>query len=196
MSLFKKINRGVILIVIVLLAVWGYETVVYYQNKPYMDAVKPLVTQYLDISSKYSILPEDYRGADKVVPESKYNEMKTNCENELKNLFVSDSETPKQTSSSIVQYTCYGSTNQTYKFWYTEFKQTFGGFKSVAKSNNKFLADVKLYTTFTRSIVDLKTQRPYNDTNKSVSNNAKGVVSGMKFGFVKQGDRWYITNVA
>jgi len=88
----KKINFGIVLIILTLIGMIGY--LVYEENskKGNTDKVKAFVNDYLKVYNKYALLYEEDRDIDKIIDKSKYDEYKEEMKQDLDKYLTSDKE--------------------------------------------------------------------------------------------------------
>ena len=86
----KKINLGIVLIILTLLGAVGY--LVYEKNskKGDTDKVKTFINDYFKIYNKYALLYEEDRDIDKIIDKSKYDKYKTEMKQELDKYLIDD----------------------------------------------------------------------------------------------------------
>jgi len=187
------VNRGVLVIILAVIAVFGYEFYHYYADKPYVNAVKPLMTQYLNIKAKYTVLSPEYRDIDKVMPKTEYDKLTNNCQAELQSLFVPNSVQPKKLSKNIVYSASYNSYKNS-RFWYTKYDYILHNILESMKKNNKFFISSNVYAKFDVEFVDTTTKQK--QSGSSTASDPKGQKNVPTFKFVNSDGKWYIASIS
>ena len=99
MKFLKKINKGVLLSIIVLVCLMTYIVIVEIGRNGQKESIKEACIKYIEFENKYSVMPEEYWTAEgKVNKEDYKNEMKT----KLKEMML-DNEKIFNQQKSIVE---------------------------------------------------------------------------------------------
>ena len=87
----KKINIGIILIIITLISMICY--LIHQENvkKQDIENMKVFLEEYYEVYNKYSVLYEEDREIDKIIDKAKYDEYKENMKNDLDKYIINDS---------------------------------------------------------------------------------------------------------
>ena len=91
MKNLKKINLGLVLTIITLLAVTIYSINIEAQRKSSKDEIKKTCEEYIDVVDKYLVLPEDAQVLGEDVKNVNLDIFKSDMEKELKEKMISDS---------------------------------------------------------------------------------------------------------
>ena len=91
MKNLKKINLGLLLTIITLLAVTIYSINIEAQRKSSKDEIKKTCEEYIDVVDKYLVLPEDAQVLGEDVKNVNLDIFKSDMEKELKEKMISDS---------------------------------------------------------------------------------------------------------
>ena len=91
MKNLKKINLGLLLTIITLLAVTIYSINIEAQRKSSKDEIKKTCEEYIDVVDKYLVLPEDAQVLGEDVKNVNLDSFKADMEKELKEKMISDS---------------------------------------------------------------------------------------------------------
>lgn len=86
----KKINKGLILTIIVVIALTMYLVNLEKQRNEEKPEIKSICENFIKITDKYSVLPEEKRVINPTLTEEYYNEYITSMKNELKSIMVSN----------------------------------------------------------------------------------------------------------
>lgn len=88
----KKINIGIILIIITLISMICY--LIHQENvkKQDIENMKVFLEEYYEVYNKYSVLYEEDREIDKIIDKAKYDEYKENMKNDLDKYIINDSK--------------------------------------------------------------------------------------------------------
>ena len=95
MKILRKINKGLILTIIVLLALTVYLANVEKQRKADKEDIKKACEEFINFTDKYSVLPEDMQKLTESVLESKVEEYKKEMKTELDKLMIDNEEAVK-----------------------------------------------------------------------------------------------------
>lgn len=95
MKILRKINKGLILTIIVLLALTVYLANVEKQRKEDKEDIKKACEEFISFTDKYSVLPEDMQKLTEQVLESKIEEYKKEMKIELEKLMIDNEEAVK-----------------------------------------------------------------------------------------------------
>lgn len=79
----KKINIGIILIVLAVIGFVGYMQIDKKNKEREYQEVKKFIDNYIEVASKYSLLPEEYRDLETDMKEEEYNEYLSKMKSEL-----------------------------------------------------------------------------------------------------------------
>lgn len=90
MKFLKKINKGLLLTILVLAILITYIVVVEIQRNGEKDIIKEACERYIDFENKYTVIPKEYRNQNGKVSNEKVEEYKIELEKELKNLMIKD----------------------------------------------------------------------------------------------------------
>ena len=99
----KKINLGIVLIILILLGTVGYLFYEKDSKKGDKDKVKSFVNDYLKVYNKYALLYEEDRDIDKIIDKSKYDEYKEEMKQELDKYLIDDEELRNKIYDSYVK---------------------------------------------------------------------------------------------
>lgn len=88
----RKVNKGLILTLIVLLALTTYILNVEKQRKADKEDIKKVCEQFISFTDKYTVLQEDMQTLDEPIAESKLNEYKKEIKKELEKLMIDNEE--------------------------------------------------------------------------------------------------------
>lgn len=102
MKILKKINKGLILTVIVLIALAIYLLNLESSRNAEKAEIKNACQAYIDFVNKYSMLDSKYRSIDKSMTDADYNKYIQDMKSELSNIFVDD-EKLKSNQTDIVK---------------------------------------------------------------------------------------------
>lgn len=91
MKNLKKINVGLVLTIIIVLAVVIYSIVIENQRKSSKEEIKKSCVEYVDLIDKYLVLPESAQVLGEDVKNVNLDGYKSELENELKSVMVNDS---------------------------------------------------------------------------------------------------------
>jgi len=100
----KKINLGIVLIVLSLIGMVGY--LVYENNFKEgnnTDKVKIFVNDYLKVYNKYALLYEEDRDIDKIIDKSKYDNYKEEMKKNLDKYLISDDDLKEKIYASYIK---------------------------------------------------------------------------------------------
>lgn len=95
MKILRKINKGLILTIIVLLALTIYLVNIERQRKADKEDIKKACEEFINFTDKYSVLPEDMQKLTEPVSESKVEEYKKEMKTELEKLMITNEEAVK-----------------------------------------------------------------------------------------------------
>ena len=70
----KKLNRGVAIFFVIIVIVSIYVAVTIYDQKSDMPEIKATCQDFLDTTSKYSLLPTDYQTGEEAIPDDVYSD--------------------------------------------------------------------------------------------------------------------------
>ena len=95
MKILRKINKGLILTIIVLLALTVYLANVEKQRKADKEDIKKACEEFISFTDKYSVLPEEMQKLTEPVSENKVEEYKKEMKTELEKLMIDNKEAVK-----------------------------------------------------------------------------------------------------
>ena len=95
MKILKKINKGLILTIIVLVALTIYLVGVEKQRKADKADIQKACEEFISFTDKYLVLPKEIQALTEPIPESKIKEYETEMKTELENLMISNEEAVK-----------------------------------------------------------------------------------------------------
>lgn len=95
MRILRKINKGLILTIIVLSVLTLYLANVEKQRKEDKEDIKKACEEFINFTDKYSVLPEDMQRLTEPVLESKVEEYKKEMKTELEKLMIDNEEAVK-----------------------------------------------------------------------------------------------------
>ena len=90
MKLLKKINKGIILSIIVLIILIIYNVTLQIGRNQEKVEIEEVCKQYLAFEDKYTVLPKEYQSFTNKIPEEKLKQYKEEMSKELKKVIVSD----------------------------------------------------------------------------------------------------------
>ena len=99
----KKINRGVILSLVVLVALAGYYMTVSALQKPMIDEMSQVLEQYIGIQQQTALLPEQYRKVPLELPETLLEERQNQRIELLTPLFAPGSDEVVKTHAELME---------------------------------------------------------------------------------------------
>lgn len=111
MKSLRKINKGLILTIIVLLALIVYLVNVENQRKEDKEDIKKACEEFISFTDKYSVLPEDMQKLTEPVSESKVEEYKKEMKTELEKLMINNEEAVKLQYQNLESCLDYGYNN-------------------------------------------------------------------------------------
>lgn len=88
MKLIRKINKGFILTVIVVLALTAYLINQDKQRKIEKIEIKKVCNEFIDFTNKYTLLPENMNSLDKLISQKELDAYKHELKNELKKQMI------------------------------------------------------------------------------------------------------------
>ena len=98
MKILRKINKGVLLSIIVLICLMTYIVIVEIGRNNQKELIKEACIKYIEFENKYSVMPEEYWTAEgKVNKEDYKNEMKT----KLKEMMIDNEKIYNQQKSIV-----------------------------------------------------------------------------------------------
>lgn len=95
MKFLKKINKGLILTIIVLLALTIYLNNIEKQRNADKPDIKKACEEFITLTDKYSVLPEDIHKLGEMLDESKVKEYTEQMKSELEKVMISNEEAVK-----------------------------------------------------------------------------------------------------
>ena len=95
MKILRKINKGLVLTIIVLLALTVYLANVEKQRKEDKEDIKKACEEFISFTDKYLVLPEEMQKLTEPVVEDKIDEYKKEMKTELEKLMISNEENLK-----------------------------------------------------------------------------------------------------
>ena len=99
----KKVNLGIILIILTLAAMVLY--IVYEENtkKKDVERINAFLQDYYKVYNKYSLLYEEDRDIDKIIDKSKYDKYKEDMKNELNEYLIDDESLKNKIYDSYIK---------------------------------------------------------------------------------------------
>lgn len=88
----KRINKGFILTLIVLVALTLYILKVEMQRNADKDEIQKVYEEFIDFTDKYTVLPENMQTITDTKPENEINEYKNQMKKDLEKLMIDDEE--------------------------------------------------------------------------------------------------------
>lgn len=101
MKILKKINKGLILTIIVLLTLTIYLVGVEKQRKADKQDIEKACNNFIEFVSKYSVLPEEMQELSEQISESKKEEYTKQIKTELEKIMISNEEAVKLQHQAI-----------------------------------------------------------------------------------------------
>ncbi len=95
MKILKKINKGLILTLIVLLVLTIYLSNVEKQRKAEKEDIKKACEEFISFTDKYSVLPKEMQTLTEEVSKSKLDDYKKEMKTELQKLMIQNEESVK-----------------------------------------------------------------------------------------------------
>ena len=95
MKFLKKINKGLVLTIIVLLVLIVYLVNVENQRKADKEEIQKTCEEFISFTDKYSVLPENMQQFSETISESKLEEYKKEMKIELEKLMIQNEEAVK-----------------------------------------------------------------------------------------------------
>ena len=95
MKILKKINKGLILTIIVLLALTIYLVQIEKQRNEEKDDIKEVCEKFIDFTDKYLVLPEEMQILDRELSENEEQQHINKMEEELEKLMIQNEEAVK-----------------------------------------------------------------------------------------------------
>ncbi len=95
MKILKKINKGLILTIIVLLVLIIYVTSVEKQRDADKPEIKKICEEFIELTDKYSVLPEEMQTLQKEISENKVKEYTNQMETEMEKMMIPNKEAVK-----------------------------------------------------------------------------------------------------
>lgn len=95
MKKLKKINKGLILTLVVLLAIIIYVVVVEKQREADKICIKQVCEDFINLTDKYSRLPEQMQNPGETIEESQVEEYKKQMKDDLKELMIDNEDAVK-----------------------------------------------------------------------------------------------------
>lgn len=92
MKILKKINKGLILTIIVVLALTIYLMGVEKQRKADKKEIQKVCEEFVELTNKYSVLPEEMQTLTKEIPESQVKEYLSKMRSEIKDKMIQNEE--------------------------------------------------------------------------------------------------------
>lgn len=89
----KRINKGFILTLIVLVALTLYILKVEMQRNADKDEIQKVYEEFIDFTDKFTVLPENMQTITDTKPENEINEYKNQIKKDLEKLMIDDEET-------------------------------------------------------------------------------------------------------
>lgn len=114
MRFLKKINKGLILTIIVLIILVTYLVGVEKQRKSDKTEIKNACEEFVNLTNKYLVLPEEMQSLTNKIPEEQEKEYGEEAEKALKNIMVDNTEAIKIQHQFLIQAlkNGYSSTNE------------------------------------------------------------------------------------
>ena len=91
MKFLKKINLGLILTIIVVTAVTIYSVNIELKRNKQKDEIKNLCEEFIDLTNKYAILPEEYQNLENKMSEEELDTYISEIKNNLKEKMIDNS---------------------------------------------------------------------------------------------------------
>lgn len=95
MKKLKKINKGLVLTIIVIIALIIYLTGVEKQRKADKEKIKLVCEQFIEVTDKYSILPEDMQKLNQEITNEQKNAYEKEMDKELRRVMINSDEAVK-----------------------------------------------------------------------------------------------------
>lgn len=89
----KRVNKGFILTLIVLVSLTLYILKVETQRTADKEEIKKVYEEFIELTDKYSVLPEDLQKIDETVDKDRLEEYKKQMKMDLRKLMIDDEET-------------------------------------------------------------------------------------------------------
>lgn len=90
MKKLKKINLGLVLTIVTVLAVTGYSINLELQRKNFKDEIRKSCEEYISLIDKYIVLPEDAQKNEENAKDVNLDNYKSDMEKDLKDVMVSE----------------------------------------------------------------------------------------------------------
>ena len=90
MRLLRKINKGFVLTIIVLILLVSYIISLEIQRNGEKENIKEACEKYLAFENEYTLLPKEYQSFKNKIPEDKFKEYNEKVAEELKKLMIED----------------------------------------------------------------------------------------------------------
>lgn len=90
MKFFRKINKGVILTILVLIALTIYLVGLESFRNSQKENIKKACEEYIELRNKYAMLPEEYRTVNKKISEQELNKHMETVKNDLRSKVISN----------------------------------------------------------------------------------------------------------
>jgi hypothetical protein len=97
MSLFKKINRGLILTVVVLVATATYLVTIAISHSAAQPEIKSICAKYIQTAMSYKMLPQSYRKENPAMPKAELDKYIDSMTKDLKAFYTNNEQTYKYT---------------------------------------------------------------------------------------------------
>ena len=86
----KKLNRGVAIFFVIIVIVSIYVAVTIYDQKSDMPEIKATCQDFLDTTSKYSLLPTDYQTGEEAIPDDVYSDYLSEMDDAILAYYIDD----------------------------------------------------------------------------------------------------------
>ena len=90
MRLLRKINKGFVLTIIVLILLISYIVSLEVQRNKEKESIREACEKYLAFENQYTLLPKEYQSFKNKIPEEKLKEYEEKVSEELKKLMIQD----------------------------------------------------------------------------------------------------------
>lgn len=181
MKILKKINKGLILTIIVLVALTIYLVGVEKQRKADKADIQKACEEFISFTDKYLVLPKEIQTLTEQIPESKIKEYETEMKTELENLMISNEEAVKIQNKFLIANLESGYTSEEIRNKYER--------KIIKISNYEFEGD-QVTVTF-RSKVETSTKY-LNEENEEQENKNSFETSSEEIILQKVDDKWKV----
>ena len=100
--MLRKINKGVLLTILVLAILITYIVIVEVQRNSEKNLIKEVCEKYIDFENKYTVIPKEYRESNgKIISKEKIEDYKKEAADELKKLMINDENIYNQQKNII-----------------------------------------------------------------------------------------------